>query len=89
MKCLWPLTSLVLLFHTHAMSQTKGMTYPVTPKEQISDDYFGTIVPDPYRWLETDTSAQTKEWVREQNELSGKYLGRRDRQPRQHPIRAR
>jgi prolyl oligopeptidase len=52
------------------------MTYPITPKEQISDNYFGAIVPDPYRWLEFDTSAQTKEWVTEQNDLSKKYLSK-------------
>lgn len=76
MKCLWSLTLLILLSHTHAISQNRAVTYPVTPKEQTSDNYFGTIVPDPYRWLEYDTSAQTKEWVKEQNDLSKKYLSK-------------
>ena len=38
--------------------------------------YFGTAVPDPYRWLENDTSAQTAAWVAAQNKVTGEYLAR-------------
>ena len=36
--------------------------------------YFGTQVPDPYRWLENDTSAATTAWVEAQNKVTNEYL---------------
>ncbi len=48
--------------------------YPVTNKVDQSDDYFGTLVEDPYRWLEDDNSEETAEWVTAQNEVTFGYL---------------
>lgn len=48
--------------------------YPQTAKDQTTDDYFGTRVPDPYRWLEDDRSEATKSWVSAQNKLTFSYL---------------
>jgi prolyl oligopeptidase len=48
--------------------------YPVTKKVDMVDNYFGTKVADPYRWLENDTSAATAEWVKEQNQVTNNYL---------------
>jgi prolyl oligopeptidase len=48
--------------------------YPETRKDTVVDDYFGTLVADPYRWLENDTSAETAQWVKEQNEVTNDYL---------------
>jgi prolyl oligopeptidase len=55
--------------------QQQKFEYPVTAKVDHVDDYFGTQVADPYRWLEDDTSAQTEEWVKAQNEVTFGYLG--------------
>jgi hypothetical protein len=52
------------LFFTGLSAQLK---YPITKKVTQSDDYFGTTVEDPYRWLEDDKSAETGEWVMSQN----------------------
>src|SRR5690606_27712855 len=49
--------------------------YPKTEETDQKDDYFGTIVDDPYRWLEDDLSAETKQWVTAQNEVTQDYLG--------------
>lgn len=49
-------------------------TYPMTTKEAHSDTYHGTVVEDPYHWLEDDHSAQTAEWVKAQNQLTFGYL---------------
>lgn len=48
--------------------------YPSTEKTDQTDDYFGTVVDDPYRWLEDDLSAETKAWVTAENEVTDDYL---------------
>ncbi|HRD58308.1 MAG TPA: prolyl oligopeptidase family serine peptidase [Ferruginibacter sp.] len=48
--------------------------YPDSKKDNQVDTYFGTQVADPYRWLEDDKSAETKDWVSRQNKLSFDYL---------------
>ncbi len=48
--------------------------YPPTAKQEILDDYHGTRVADPYRWLEDVESDQTSRWVTSQNKLTFDYL---------------
>jgi prolyl oligopeptidase len=50
------------------------LVYPATRKTDQTDDYHGTKVADPYRWLENDTSAETRAWVQEENKLTFSYL---------------
>lgn len=50
------------------------MKYPETKKDSTTDNYFGTPIADPYRWLENDTSAETKTWVDAQNKVTQNYL---------------
>ncbi len=50
------------------------LRYPVTRTDDQVDVYHGTPVPDPYRWLEDDTSAETGAWVAAQNEVTFGYL---------------
>lgn len=49
-------------------------TYPETRKMEQWDDFFGEKVNDPYRWLEHDTAADTKDWVIRQNKVTNAYL---------------
>ncbi len=49
-------------------------TYPDAKKVNQVDDYFGTKVSDPYRWLEDDNSEETKAWVKEENKITHAYL---------------
>jgi prolyl oligopeptidase len=56
------------------VSCQQGMQYPETRKTEQSDEYFGTMVDDPYRWLEDDNSEETRAWVVAQNEVTGAYL---------------
>ncbi len=49
--------------------------YPITQKDStVKDNYFGTTVADPYRWMENDTSVQTNAWVKAENEVTDAYL---------------
>ena len=53
----------------------KIKVYPVTDRnDTVEDEYFGTKVIDPYRWLENDTSAKTLAWVEMQRALTNDYL---------------
>ena len=52
----------------------KKIVYPLTKKGDVIDTYFGTKVPDPYRWLEDDKSVETAGWVKEQNKVTFGYL---------------
>ena len=48
-----------------------GLRYPETYRDPgVTDDYHGTAVADPYRWLENDTSASTADWVDAQNAVT-------------------
>ena len=53
---------------------TAQLNYPKTKTVTQTDDYFGTKVDDPYRWLENDRSDETKAWVKEQNQLTFSYF---------------
>lgn len=50
------------------------VNYPTTKKVDTIDNYFGTEVPDPFRWLEDDRSEETEAWVKKQNAVTFGYL---------------
>jgi len=50
------------------------MKYPVTKREEIVDNYHGTKITDPYRWLEDDRAPEVEAWVKEQNSVTQAYL---------------
>src|SRR5215213_6009616 len=62
------------------------ITYPETKKVEQVDDYFGTKVADPYRWLEDEISAETKPWIDDQNRVTFGYL---DKIPYREKLKAR
>ena len=59
---------------TAARNEISVKEYPVVREDSVIDNYFGTDVADPYRWLENDTSAETNAWVKAQNEVTFDYL---------------
>ena len=52
----------------------EALSYPETKSVDTVTTYFGTEVADPYRWLEDDMSAETGEWVKNQNKVTFGYL---------------
>jgi prolyl oligopeptidase len=61
------------------------LSYPSAEKGGVVDDYHGTRVPDPYRWLEKADDAHTAAWVDAENRLTRSFLDR----PERDPIKAR
>ena len=53
---------------------SENLKYPETAREGVIDNYHGTEIADPYRWLEDDNSERTAAWVNAQNEVTFGYL---------------
>jgi prolyl oligopeptidase len=70
-----------------ATAAAATVSYPETPvEEEVRDDYFGTTVADPYRWLEDVDAAETVRWVRAQHAITLPFLAQL---PLREPLRAR
>ncbi len=52
------------------------LEYPPTQRKEVVDDYHGTNVTDPYRWLEEDArnSFEVRSWIEDQNRVTFGYL---------------
>ncbi|MBN3946360.1 MAG: S9 family peptidase [Nostoc sp. NMS7] len=55
-------------------SSEKPLTYPSSHKSDQVDNYHGTLVADPYRWLEDPDSEETRTWIEAQNQVTFGYL---------------
>jgi prolyl oligopeptidase len=66
--------ALLAIVMTSCMKKQEKIIYPESKKTDQVDTYFGMEIADPYRWLENDTSAETGEWVKAQNEVAFGYL---------------
>lgn len=64
-----------LVSFTHAQ-EPKKLQYPETKRVEVVDDYHGTKVADPYRWLEDDVrvNKDVAAWVEAQNKVTFGYL---------------
>ncbi|MDD3097360.1 MAG: prolyl oligopeptidase family serine peptidase [Candidatus Cloacimonetes bacterium] len=50
--------------------------YPITPKEDVSEEHFGIRIEDPYRRLEDDSAEETVAWLKEQQVVTEGFLSR-------------
>jgi prolyl oligopeptidase len=69
-----PMRQLFLMLLTTTAVSAQSLDYPLTEKGSHADNYHGTTIADPYRWLEDDNAETTKSWVQKQNQLTHRYL---------------
>src|SRR5690349_5244826 len=64
----------LLLTGVSARARAQSLTYPAAKRGGVVDDYHGTKVADPYRWLEDVDAPDTRAWIEAENQLSSAYL---------------
>lgn len=64
----------IIIFVAASVSAQTKFEYPKTKRVEHTDSYHGTVVSDPFRWLEDDNSSETKAWVEAQNQVTFGYL---------------
>jgi prolyl oligopeptidase len=67
-------TALVLALLDATLLAQSSLKYPQPRKGDVVDDYFGTKIADPYRWMEELNSAEVKQWVDAENAITAKYF---------------
>jgi prolyl oligopeptidase len=70
MKALFFLSAVLVA----AVGSAAALKYPESKRGDVVDEYFGTKVADPYRWLEDTDSSETAGWVQAQNKVSLPFL---------------
>lgn len=66
--------ALLTLGAATAFAEAPAWHYPNAQRGNVVDNYFGTEVADPYRWLEDLDSPQTRAWVEAENQLTFGFL---------------
>ncbi len=56
------------------ITKKSGFDYPKTERKVVKDNYFGTVVEDPYRWLENSKDPKVVKWTEAQNEFTTKHI---------------
>jgi prolyl oligopeptidase len=73
-KALYLFIAIAFIFTIGCTEKKEKIQYPATKKVDQEDEYFGTKVKDPYRWLEDDNSEETAKWVTAENKITEAYL---------------
>jgi len=69
--------AVVLLFLSFLLGSIQAqiiISYPKAKKVDQVDDYYGTKIQDPYRWMENDTTKEVADWVKSENSVTQSYL---------------
>jgi prolyl oligopeptidase len=67
-------TALVLALLDVTLLAQSSLKYPQSRKGDVVDDFFGTKIADPFRWMEDLNAPDVKQWVDAQNAVTSKYL---------------
>lgn len=57
-----------------------AFSYPETRRDDLIDDFHGTPVADPYRWLEDPATPESRAWTEAQNQLTQNFLAQGQRE---------
>jgi prolyl oligopeptidase len=68
-----PIVAALALLESTLLAQS-SMRYPQPRKGDVVDDYFGTKIADPYRWMEDLNAPEVKQWIDAENAVTFKYL---------------
>ncbi|HUP88597.1 MAG TPA: prolyl oligopeptidase family serine peptidase [Longimicrobiales bacterium] len=68
--------ALAMLAVVPTVGNAQTLKYPATKKVDVAEDYHGTRVADPFRWLEDQNGAETAAWVQAENDVTFPYLSR-------------
>ncbi len=71
---LFALAAVALPAEAAADAQKGKIVYPPARRGDTTDEYHGTKVADPYRWLENPDAPETKTWVEAENKITEAYL---------------
>ncbi len=55
-------------------SRSSAISYPKPHTVSQVDDFFGTKVSDPYRWMEDLDAPETKAWIEAENAITAEYF---------------
>lgn len=56
--------------------RSQTISQPAAPVREVTDEYFGTKIVDPYRWMEEPKSKELAEWMKAQNDYTREFLDR-------------
>jgi prolyl oligopeptidase len=65
---------LIPIFYLGSACTNQNFEYPQFAKSDVVDDYHGTLVSDPWRWLEDPNNDVTKDWIAAQNDITYPFL---------------
>lgn len=65
---------LISIFYLGSACTNQNFEYPQFAKSDVVDDYHGTLVSDPWRWLEDPNNDVTKDWIAAQNDITYPFL---------------
>jgi prolyl oligopeptidase len=71
----WSLALVVGLTSSVSSAVSQSLHYPATRRDTVVENYFGTKVPAPYRWMEDQNSPEVAAWVDSENAVTFSYLG--------------